>query len=128
MTSLNSCPLGTDRKPVLSFLVMALETSFIQRQTKDEETPNKLAIVLYSVFCNSYSFPRGDSFTHPCILTSNFVFNLGYNVSKCFFGNTEIPLHIGERSFYHFKPNSTLLHHPTTSIHMNIANEHCCNG
>ena len=51
MTSPKSSPLGTFRKSFFSFLtlfVIALQTSLIQRQTKDVETPNKLAIVLYS--------------------------------------------------------------------------------
>ena len=48
MTSLKSSPLGTFRKSFFNVFVIALQTSLIQRQTKDVETPNKLAIVPYS--------------------------------------------------------------------------------
>ena len=48
MTSLKSSPFGIDKKSFFSFFVIALQTSFMQRQTNDFDTPNKFAIVRYS--------------------------------------------------------------------------------
>ena len=86
MTSLKSSPLGTFRKSFFSLFVIALQTSLMQRQTKDVETSTELAIVLYSAvqtyviegYC--CALPRRDGFTHWSILSNNFDLSLSDNV------------------------------------------------
>ena len=46
--SSNSSPFWYGQKPCLNLAAIALVTSLIHEQTKDLETPNKLAIVRYS--------------------------------------------------------------------------------
>ena len=84
--ALSGRPETLKKETFFNFFVIALQTSLIQRQTKDVETPNELAIcsvipsgthVIEGYCC---PLPRRNGFTHWSVLSNNFVLNLSSNV------------------------------------------------